>query len=201
MPELMGFPRPEDGPVLVVPPTPPWTRAARAVGWRVRHRALAARPWCQAGTLVVTGPDWSVEAIVLALGRGAGVVLDPAGRSRCRDRSGPVEPPERPRCGDLAGLVDLAAVLEDARRIGAVVWPPRRGEPTEASGLDSGVARLLDALARGRPVGAAARDTNMSLRTAHRRLRDARRALGAATTAEAVGRWARGRPVPTGDGP
>jgi hypothetical protein len=201
MPELTPFPPPRDGPVLVVPPAPPWTRAARAAGWRVRHRALAASPWCQSGTLVVAGADWSVEAIVLALSRGAGVVLGPADRPRCSDRTGPAGPAGRPRCNDLAGLVDLAAVLEDARRIGAVVWPPRGGAPTGPSGLDAAAARLLGALARGRPVGAAARETNMSLRTAHRRLRDARRALGAATTAEAVGRWAQGRPVPAGDGP
>jgi DNA-binding CsgD family transcriptional regulator len=48
---------------------------------------------------------------------------------------------------------------------------------------------LLAALARGLPVTAAAREGHMSLRTAHRRLSDARHALGAATTAEAVARW------------
>jgi len=200
MPELMPFPRPEDGPVLVVPPSPPWARAASAAGWRVRHRDLAARPWRQAGTLVVAGADWPVEAIVLALARGAGVVLVPADRTRCGDRPHPVGPADRSPCSGLAGVVDLAAVLEDARRMGAVVWPSRCGGPTSPSGLDVAAARLLDALARGRPVGAAARETNMSLRTAHRRLRDARRALGAATTAEAVGRWAQGRLVPAGDG-
>lgn len=201
MSELTPFPPPREGPVLVVPPAPPWTRAARAAGWRVRRRDLAARPWCQSGTLVVAGAAWSVEAIVLALSRGAGVVLDSADRPRCSDRAGQVDPADRHRCSDLAGLVDLAAVLGDARRIGAVVWPPRDGDPTAPSGLDAAAARLLDALARGRPVGAAARETNMSLRTAHRRLRDVRRALGAATTAEAVGRWAQGRLVPAGDGP
>lgn len=189
MPELTPFPPPRHGPVLVVPPAPRWTRAARAAGWRVRRRDLAARPWCQSGTLVVAGAAWSVESIVLALSRGAGVVLDPADRPRCGDRTGPLDPAR------------LAAVLDDARRIGAVVWPPPGVDPTAASGVDAAAARLLDALARGRPVGAAARETNMSLRTAHRRLRDVRRALGAATTAEAVGRWAQGRLVPAGDGP
>jgi hypothetical protein len=197
--ELMPFPRPDDGPVLVVPPSPPWARAASAAGWRVRHRDLAARPWCQAGTLVVAGADWPVEVIVLALARGAGVVIGPADHHRCGDRPEPVGSADRPPCSGLAGVVDLAVVLEDARRMGAVVWPSRCGGPTSPSGLDVAAALLLDALARGRAVGAAARETNMSLRTAHRRLRDVRRALGAATTAEAVGRWAQGRLVPAGD--
>jgi DNA-binding NarL/FixJ family response regulator len=50
-------------------------------------------------------------------------------------------------------------------------------------------AALLAALARGCFVADAAREANVSLRTAHRRLSTARRQLGAATTAEAVARW------------
>ena len=188
MPELTPFPPPREGPVLVVPPAPPWTRAARAAGWRVRRRDLAARPWCQSGTLVVAGAAWSVESIVLALSRGAGVVLDPADRPRCGDRTGPLDPAR------------LAAVLDDARRIGAVVAATGR-RPHGAVGPRRG-GRTAARRAGPGPAGpAAARETNMSLRTAHRRLRDVRRALGAATTAEAVGRWAQGRLVPAGDGP
>lgn len=53
-------------------------------------------------------------------------------------------------------------------------------------------AALLAALARGCFVADAAREANVSLRTAHRRLSAARRQLGAATTAEAVARWGTG---------
>jgi hypothetical protein len=173
--ELTPFPPPQDGPVLVVPPAPSWSRAARAAGWQVRRRDLAPRPWRQSGTLVVAGSAWSAEPIVLALSRGAGVVLDPADRTR--------------PAADAA----LASVLDDARRIGAAIWPTPSGGAPAPFGLDRATARLLDALSRGRQVGTAAREANMSLRTAHRRLHEARDALGAATTAEAVGRWAQGR--------
>jgi DNA-binding NarL/FixJ family response regulator len=77
---------------------------------------------------------------------------------------------------------------------------------TEALGrplrLESDADGLLEGLARGWPVGAAARAANMSLRTAHRRLRQARASLGVATTAEAVGRWAQyGRAPVSGRAP
>jgi DNA-binding NarL/FixJ family response regulator len=68
--------------------------------------------------------------------------------------------------------------------------------------LESDADGLLEGLARGWPVGAAARAANMSLRTAHRRLRQARASLGVATTAEAVGRWAQyGRAPVSGRAP
>jgi DNA-binding CsgD family transcriptional regulator len=61
--------------------------------------------------------------------------------------------------------------------------------PDGPDGLDPVAAALLDAVARGVPVAGAARDLHVSLRTAHRRLRAARQALGVATTTEAVARW------------
>jgi hypothetical protein len=179
MGELTRFPRPQDGPVLVVPPAPGWARAARAAGWRVR-RALPPRPWPQAGALVVASPSWSAASIVLALSRGAGVVLDPVDTT------------------DAVGAADprLAIVLDDAPRAGAALWPRSCPEPPAPFGLDGATACLLDALARGCRVGTAARAANMSLRTAHRRLRRARGTLGAATTAAAVGRWVQGGSAP-----
>ncbi len=91
---------------------------------------------------------------------------------------------------DTASGARYEAVVADARRLGAVLWPEPKGMERPPWGLDEDAASLLDALARGWPVGAAARAANMSLRTAHRRLRHAREALRATTTAEAVARWA-----------
>ncbi len=166
MGELSFFPRPHDGPVLVVPPAPQWLRAARLAGWRVQCGPLAPVPFDQAGALVVATETWTAGQVVLALSRGAGVVLDPADPTR------------------------LSSVMADVRRLGAVVWPEPQLERHSAWELDADIASLLDALARGRPVAGAARQAHMSLRTAHRRLRQAREVLGASTTAEAVGRWA-----------
>jgi hypothetical protein len=193
---LTGFPRPAEGPVLVVDPPAQWARAARAAGWRVQRTPLGPLPWRQQGVLVVpaeappappaapAGVSLSApagaspaEVLVTILSRGAGVLLP-----------GPGAP------GGLGDDHDV--VLADARRLGAVVWPWSRPTPTPF-GLDPDTVRLLDGLARGWHVGAAARAANMSLRTAHRRLRRARESLGAATTAEAVGRWAQRARVPT----
>jgi DNA-binding NarL/FixJ family response regulator len=75
----------------------------------------------------------------------------------------------------------------------AVAGEPAGRARAGAAGMDETAAALLDALAQGRLVAQAARDAHVSLRTAHRRLREARDTLGAATTAEAVARWAGGR--------
>jgi DNA-binding CsgD family transcriptional regulator len=85
-----------------------------------------------------------------------------------------------------------AAAAWDARvRDGGA--PGGRAVPCMGGPLDGVAAALLDALAAGRLVADAARDAHVSLRTAHRRLREAREALGATTTAEAVARWSSGR--------
>jgi hypothetical protein len=157
----------------------------------VQRTPLGPLPWRQQGVLVVPAeaPPGSpaappgttlaasgAEVLVTILSRGAGVLLP-----------GPGAP------GGLGDDHDV--VLADARRLGAVVWPGSRPAPTPF-GLDPDTVRLLDGLARGWHVGAAARAANMSLRTAHRRLRHARESLGAGTTAEAVGRWAQRARVP-----
>ena len=166
MGQLTRFPSPHEGPVLVVPPAPRWLGAARALGWRVQCAPLARAPFDQSGALVVATPSWTPAQVVLALSRGAGVVLD------------------------AGGAALQASVIADARRLGAVLWPESALAPVPPRELDEDTVDLLDRLARGSQVGAAARDANMSLRTAHRRLRQAREALRATTTAEAVGRWA-----------
>ncbi len=187
---LTPFPAPREGPVLVLEPVPQWARAARAAGWRVQRSLPPVHPWSRPGVLVVTGRDCPADAVVMMLARGAGVVLAP--------------PAEGGATGGGAGSADRAGrwddVLADAVRIGAGVWPGPPPDPVPY-GLDDDTGRLLDGLARGWRVGAAARAANMSLRTAHRRLHQARDALGATTTAEAVGRWAqRGHGTPAEGG-
>jgi hypothetical protein len=184
---MTAFPSPAGGPVVVTQLGPGWRAAARAAGWRVRHAPLPEVPWRHAGTLLVVLGGWRAEEVVLALARGAGVAV-----------AGP---------GPTGGREDdrWAAVLEDLDRLGGTVWAAsssRAGPPTDppayapAADVDGTTASLLDALARGRFVAQAAREAHVSLRTAHRRLRDARQALGAATTVEAVTRWARLTPLP-----
>lgn len=75
-------------------------------------------------------------------------------------------------------------LLEDLDRVGVVsdVGPT-------ASGLTAPQAALLQALAQGQTLIAAAERFHVSRRTAHRWLADARQQLGVATTAEAVTRW------------
>jgi len=177
--ELMPFPRPSEGPVLVAPPAPGWLRSARTAGWRVRRSPLPPHPWRQVGTLVVASGTWSAGAIVLALSRGAGVAIEGPDDDAAAGRDDPAE-------GDR-----WADVLDDLGRVGGRVWPRPAPDSWLPAGLDATTGTLLDALARGRFVGEAARSAHVSLRTAHRRLRVARDALGAATTAEAVARWSR----------
>ena len=243
MGELTGFPRPDEGPVLVVDPPAQWTRAARAAGWRVQRTPLATRPWRQAGVLVVPAsaagadpaPDPALAADPAsdpALAAGADPASDPALAAGADPASDPAlaagaDPDPASQTAPAAGSAlatasggpsaaevlvttlsrgagvllpgpgapgglgdDHDVVLADARRLGALVWPGPRPAPVPF-GLDAETVRLLDGLARGWHVGAAARAANMSLRTAHRRLRRARESLGAVTTAEAVGRWAK----------
>jgi DNA-binding NarL/FixJ family response regulator len=75
-------------------------------------------------------------------------------------------------------------LVDDLRRFGPV--DHRVGEREPAAALTADERRLLDALADGRTLGAAAAALHLSRRTADRRLASAREKLGAATTAEAV---------------
>jgi hypothetical protein len=151
-------------------------RLTRA-GWRTREGfALPEAGWEVSGQrLVLFGrtPDLDAAALaVLAAARGAGVVViaDPqtdTGR----------------------------AVLADLSRIGAVIRDPNEepaddSEPQGAAGdelpLSDEQRCLLDRLGAGETIAAAAEAEFLSLRTANRRIAEARKALGVRTTREAV---------------
>lgn len=76
-----------------------------------------------------------------------------------------------------------AAFLDDVTRSGLVLWTG------SAAGDRPDWAPLLDALADGLAIAEAARRCHLSVRSAHRRLAEARAALGVPTTAAAVARW------------
>lgn len=86
-------------------------------------------------------------------------------------------------------VIDM--MCEDLRRLGALDHRvAATGAPGQDQGLDPGLGRteraVLERLLRGDSLGEAANALHLSRRTADRRLADARRALGAATTAEAL---------------
>jgi hypothetical protein len=78
-------------------------------------------------------------------------------------------------------LVD--AFLDELARAGLTPWTPPAGK------LGNGTRTLLDELAGGASIAAAARRCHMSERSAHRRLADARVTLGLTTTAEVIATW------------
>lgn len=80
-------------------------------------------------------------------------------------------------------------LVDDLERIGPVV----RSLPTADPRVHPEAARLLDVLAAGRTLGEAARAAYLSRRTADRRLAEAKRELGAASSAEAIALWVKRR--------
>jgi DNA-binding CsgD family transcriptional regulator len=147
-------------------------RLARS-GWQTREGfALAEASWDMSDARVVLFgrvPDLdTVQLVVLAAARGAGVVAivdaasDP-GRALVGDltRLGPVHrDPEADPAGD--GPVDAMAQLIPEQRA------------------------LLERLAAGETIAAAAAAEFLSLRTANRRIAQAREVFGVRTTREAV---------------
>jgi hypothetical protein len=147
-------------------------RLARA-GWTTREGfALAEPSWDMTpARLVLFGrvPDLeTVRLAVLAAARGTGVVA----------------------IADVNGVVGRA-LLADLGRLGAV----RRDADAEADGGSGDDAAdrlvpeqkaLLERLANGETIAAAAAAEFLSLRTANRRIAQARAALGVRTTREAV---------------
>ncbi|HEY3009078.1 MAG TPA: LuxR family transcriptional regulator [Micromonosporaceae bacterium] len=146
-------------------------RLTRA-GWTAREGfalAESARDLSRA-RLVLFGPvaDLStVQQAVLAAARGAGIVAvcDPAGE------------PGRALVADLSRL---GPVHHDAHTDPAA--PPR----PPISALIPEQRALLDRLANGETIASAAANEFLSLRTANRRIAQARQLLGVRTTREAV---------------
>jgi hypothetical protein len=83
------------------------------------------------------------------------------------------------------------ALRADARRMRAAVWPDDEAARSTPERQDSDV--LLEQLAAGRSVAAAARAAHVSVRTAQRRLAVLRGKYGVRTTAGVVTAWSRER--------
>jgi hypothetical protein len=146
-------------------------RLARA-GWHTREGfALPEGAWdVAAHRLLLFGrvPDVETGALaVLAAARGAGVVV----------------------IAD-ADADTGRAVLADLARIGPVIRDPDTDPDDAADGgglpINDEQRALLDRLAAGETIAAAAEAEFLSLRTANRRIAEARKALGVRTTREAV---------------
>ena len=140
---------------------------------------LPDEPWALAGRRVLhlgsaETPE-GLEAALVAAARGAGVVL------------------VAPRDERM-----LARLVDDLWRLGPVRLLDE-GELVDVP-LTLDQRRLLELLAQGVSIAEAARLLNLSRRTAHRRLGEARAALGAGSTAQAVALsrdgGARGEPGP-----
>lgn len=156
-------------------------RRLAADGWAVRTGlGVPDEPWdLTASRTVVTGPvadDAAVAGAVLAAARGAGVVAvsdaeSPAGQALLADlaRIGPVRRAPQTAAGD-GGV----------RRI-----EPDRGR-SDGLPLTAEQRALLDRLAAGDSIAAAAAAEFLSLRTANRRIAAARDALGVRNTRQAV---------------
>lgn len=126
--------------------------------------------------VVLFGPvtDLStVQQVVLAAARGAGIVA-------IADAGHPVG----------------RALIDDLSRFGPLAAGPQDG-PDDADPLPSLLPEqraLLDRLAAGETIAAAAAAEFLSLRTANRRIAQARRLFGVRTTREAVLAYLRHRP-------
>ncbi|GAB3233752.1 hypothetical protein GCM10027447_30350 [Glycomyces halotolerans] len=141
-------------------------RRCTAAGWRA-HRgfALLEQTWdLTERRLLAHGPvgdDHTASQAVLAAARGAGVVA-------------------------VAGGKIALALAADLRRIGPVGLMPGKAEVDDGLDLDAEQRSLLNRLAAGSTIAAAAEAEYVSLRTANRRIAAARATLGVKTTREAV---------------
>jgi DNA-binding CsgD family transcriptional regulator len=157
--------------VLVVDAASLETEAARlrTEKFSVQHGfVLPETPWeLAADRRVCTGAvadDAQAAAALLAAVRGADLVV-------------------------LVGLPDAArsVFMADLGRVADVVERVSVA-PTAALPIDDAQRELLELIGAGRTTAEAAAELFLSLRTAERKLGAARRALGVATTAEAVAR-------------
>lgn len=162
-------------PVILLPdPSSAWPVPS---GWHVRDGlALPGHPWDLAdrrliGHATITSDADAVSAVT-ALTRGVGLAVHLAIGGDLRFR-----------------------LLEDLHQLGIVSEPsqPDGNERPGGDELDDDHRSLIGALVDGVTVTDAARQLNMSRRTASRRLREIRAALGVDSTAEAIARWAQRR--------
>jgi DNA-binding CsgD family transcriptional regulator len=171
----MSTARAEDAPRYVVPTAADATAVLRKLargGWVTREGfALAEAAWDMSDArLVLFGKVPDVETVhlaVLAAARGTGVVA----------------------ITDPSGYIGRA-LIADLGRIGPVFKDPDAEPEPDA---DDAVGQLipeqralLERLANGETIAAAAAAEFLSLRTANRRIAQARELLGVRTTREAV---------------
>jgi hypothetical protein len=163
---MSGFPAAGSGPVLITVAST-WRQPAVQAGWSVAdHRPLSSEPWALDGRVVVTDDPAEAASVLVRGGAAAPAAVGPGG-------------------------VD-ADLVADARRIGATVWPETGDGPTDRSvPCEDDTDVLLAALITGSSVAAAARQANMSVRTAQRRLYALREKYRVATTAGVVASWSR----------
>jgi DNA-binding NarL/FixJ family response regulator len=90
----------------------------------------------------------------------------------------------------------LDRLYEDLRRIGPVEVVTAARPPGPGDLLDKDARELLRLLAQGLTLNDAADALHLSLRTANRRLADARRTLGVTTTLEAIATLSAGSTEP-----
>jgi DNA-binding CsgD family transcriptional regulator len=138
----------------------------RDARWSVqRGFVLPERPWDvrddRRVCVGVIDGERAAEAALLAAARGASLVVAVAG-------------------------IDAAAAARFLDDLGRVADVTRREPSAPALPLDDVQQRLLRSIGDGRTMAEAAAEQFLSLRTAERKLGAARKALGVATTAEAV---------------
>lgn len=202
-------PRP---PYLVLPPPSDLDRVARDLvrrGWQV-HRGFtpADEPWDLAPARlvavgVVTDRD-AAEAALLCAVRGAGLVVTlDHGRSWAPgflhdlarlepSRVVPGIPPVPQPDGPAGSATGARAAVAGASPPDGAAGPGGTDRPGSRVGaLTAEQCDLLDLLAAGHSIAEAARLRYLSLRTANRRVADARAALGVPTTRAAVQAYAR----------
>jgi len=177
-------------------------RLARS-GWQTREGfALPESSWdVTSSRLVLFGrvPDLdTAELALLAAARGAGVVAiadvrAEVGRALLADleRIGPVStdpdaPVAVPGAGSGSGQQGSGAGSGSGSRPGAAAGPAGDGDHGAGTPLAPEQRALLERLAKGETIAAAAQAEFLSLRTANRRIAEARQALGVRSTREAV---------------
>jgi DNA-binding NarL/FixJ family response regulator len=151
-------------------------RALRRDGWQIHEGfVLPDRTWdVSANRTVLVGlvDDAAAAAdAVLAAARGAGLVVT------------------------VEDSTELAAILRaDLERIGPLATAPAAAPAADrATQLTAEQCALLDRLAGGDSIAAAAEAEFLSLRTANRRIAQARAVLGVRTTRQAVVEYVRRR--------